>query len=487
LRAEGAPSSKPYRLSPANFAILFDMALAERGIFGEALDRGQFGLAVFDERLVVTTRLGALSDWLPPPGAPACDAPLLTHMEANFAELRETGDAMVLPSVRWAADAPRVTISISWNQAARTYVAVTAPDHAGEQIDRLMASDRREKLILRQQADAAAARLRAADALYRDIVETSDNLVLRFGPDFKLVFANRAAAAFLGRPQDGLVGVALGDLFPADGAPWRRARAAEERTAFELSARDAKGRAVWLAWDVNFLGPEGGGEFQAQGRDVTAERLLRIAREKAQEEARAAAIANERLRIAHDLHDTLARSIVTMIAEARLIAKTTSDPQAKDALAALDAQAREGLREAREAIAQTRAARRADVDLRAIAREFKARWPDVVLTLDFDAETPLAPETETLFAAVLREALRNIELHAGARRVRVALSADEAGAALVIEDDGVGFDAEAPAPGHFGVAGMRERAALAGAMLEIDSAPGKGTRIRLAAPHADGT
>jgi signal transduction histidine kinase len=55
-------------------------------------------------------------------------------------------------------------------------------------------------------------------------------------------------------------------------------------------------------------------------------------------------------------------------------------------------------------------------------------------------------------------------------------------ARLTIADDGAGFDPAAPAPGHFGVAGMRERAALAGAKLEIDSAPGRGARIVLDAP-----
>jgi PAS domain S-box-containing protein len=460
------------------------MALPDQGIFGEALDRGQFGLAIFDERLIVTTRLGALSEWAPPVGAPACDAPFLTHMQENFAELRERGGEMVLPSVRGSVEGPRVTISISWSPRSRTYVVVTTPDHAGEQIDRLMASDRREKQILRQQADAAAARLRVADALYRDIVETADNLVLRFGPDRRIVFANRAAALFLGRPQDGLAGLTLDALFPADGAPWPLEQAAEERTSFEQSARDAKGRALWLAWDVNFLGPEGGGEFQAVGRDVTAERQLRIAREKAQEEARAAAVARERLRIAHDLHDTLVRSIVTMIAEARLIAKKTNDPETKAALAELDAQARLGLWEAREAIAQTRAARREDTDLRAIATEFQSRWFDVETTLDIADDAPLAPETATLFAAVLREALRNIELHAGARRVRVALALDETSARLLVEDDGAGFDPQAPTPGHSGVSGMRERAALAGATLDVESAPGKGTRITLIARPA---
>lgn len=443
-------------------------------IADEALARGQIGLAVADERLFVRQRFGPLSAWLPRVGASICDSPLLIHMEAAFARLREEGGEIVLPSMRAALEGRRVTIAIGWSAGAQGYLIVTTPDHGSEQIDRLLASDRREKQLLQQQADAATARLKVADALYRDIVESSGNLVLRFTPDFRLVFANRAAASFLGKPQDALIGEALDGLFPSQGAPWRLGRGAEGRS-FEISARDVRGRAFWLSWDIRFLGAEAGGEFQAVARDVTAARRLRVERE----EARAAAVAHERLRIAHDLHDTLVRSIVTMIAEARLIAKKTADPEAKKALAELDAHARQGLWEAREAIAQMRETRREDADLRAIALAFQARWPDVAVTLDFAAERPLAAQTESLFAAILREALRNIELHSGAKNVRVALHVDDARAQLIVEDDGAGFDPAAPTPGHFGVLGMRERASLAGATLEVESAPGEGARLRL--------
>ncbi len=452
-------------------------------ILEEALGAGQFGLAVLDETLTVSRRLGALSEWLPQEGRSACETPMLMHMDECLAGLRrEGGGEVVLPSMRTAPEAPRVTISISWSHASQVFIVVTSPDHAGEQIDRLMASDRREKQLLQQQADAASARLRLADALYRDIVESYGGLVLRFGPDGKIVFANRRAAHFLGRSQDRLIGAALDGLFPApETTRWRLEAAAEGAVSFEAPVRDAKGQVVWLAWDVSFLGPEAGGEFQAVARDVTDARRLRVEREKAQEEARAAAIANERLRIAHDLHDTLVRSIVTMIAQARVIAKTTIDPEAKAALSELDAQARQGLWEAREAIAQTRAPRREDKDLHAIVKEFEQQCGDVAVCLDSAGAGALPRETEQLFSTVLREALRNIELHAGASRVRVAISKDEAAATLLIEDNGAGFDPEAPKPDHFGVTGMRERAALSGATLAIDSAPGSGTRIRLIA------
>lgn len=457
------------------------MSLTEIGIFSEALACGRIGLAVLDAALAVRWRRGVLSDWLPQEGLPVCAAPFLSGMEEALCALREGGGEIVLPSMRAGEKAPRVTVSISWNAEAAAYLVVTTPDHAGEQIDRLLASDRREKQLLRQQADAAAARLRVADALYRDIVESSENLVLRFTPDCRVVFANRAAAAFFGRPQDTLAGAAMTALFPSPGqTPCRPGEAGERPVSFEMAAQNAKGAMVWLAWDVSFLGEEGGGEFQAVARDVSAERRLRIERERAQKEARAAAVANERLRIAHDLHDTLAHSIVTMIAQARLIARKTTDAETRLALAELDRQARHGLREAREAIARTRAPRPEDDDLAAIARDFEAR-AHVGVALDLDPLS-LTPDAGRLFAAVLREALRNIELHARARHVRLSLRREIGAAVLEISDDGAGFDPKAPTPGHFGVLGMRERAAAAGAAFTLDSAPGAGTRITVEAP-----
>jgi PAS domain S-box-containing protein len=456
--------------------------------FAEALANGWLGLALLDDTGVVLRRLGRLSDWLPPEGDSACASPLLLNFEESFAALRRGGGEIVLPSMRLPAQsAARANIAIRYRAARREFLVVTTPDYAADQIDRLLAPERREKQVLQQQAEAARARLRAADALYRDMVESSGYFVLRFGVDLKVIYANRHAAEFLGAPQDALVGRAIGDLFPpiAGDDPWRLDMASAAPISFEAPAYDARGALRWLGWSVRFIGEEGGGEFQAVARDATASRRLRAERAKAREEARAAAIANERLRIAHDLHDTLVRSIVATIAQVRVIARTTTDAQARTALRELESQARSGLQEAREAIAQMRKSRREDIDLRAIVKEFAAQRhgqpPTVETQWEFD-EAALPHDVQELCARVLRESLRNIELHAGASHVRVRLTSEGEAARLTIEDDGVGFDPDAPTPDHFGVAGMRERASATGATLEIESGRGKGARVSLVAP-----
>ncbi len=454
-----------------------------------ALERRQFGFGLLDEALVVARRRGALSDWLPPEGEPACASPLLLHMEDAIGALRERDGEIVLPSIRPPArDATRVTISIAWNAASRRFVIITTPDHGAEQIDRLLASERREKLLLQQQAEAAQTRLRVADTLYRDIVECAGDLVLRFRADRRIVFANRRAASFLGVPQDALLNRSIDGLFPSLGQEnsWRLDAYAERPASFEMATRDERGAPVWLWWDARFSGPEGGGEFQAVGRDITAVRRLRAEQDKAREEARAAELASQRLRIAHDLHDTLARSIVTLILEMGLVAKTTRDEEARAKLIELQAEARAGLAEARDAITRLRAARRDEDDPKRIVEAFAKRAREkgpLELRADLPLDISALPsETAEALSRILREALRNIELHACARRVDIDVREQDGAVRLDISDDGVGFDPARPAAGHFGLVGIKERAAAINATLDIVSAPGEGAHLSLRAP-----
>ncbi|MBA4358859.1 MAG: hypothetical protein C0405_14160, partial [Desulfovibrio sp.] len=84
---------------------------------------------------------------------------------------------------------------------------------------------------------------------------------------------------------------------------------------------------------------------------------------------------------------------------------------------------------------------------------------------------------------VAQEALTNVTRHAQAGKVEVSLAAAQGSLTLVVGDDGQGFDQERMAGQEgWGLAGMRERASLAGGRLEIASAPGRGTTIKLDLP-----
>ncbi|UBI40985.1 ATP-binding protein [Streptomyces mobaraensis] len=87
---------------------------------------------------------------------------------------------------------------------------------------------------------------------------------------------------------------------------------------------------------------------------------------------------------------------------------------------------------------------------------------------------------------VLREAQRNALRHAHAGRITVTVEVTQAEVRAGVEDDGRGFQDPDPAASgrHGGLLGMRERAALLGGSLTVDSRPGHGTRVRLRVPLA---
>jgi signal transduction histidine kinase len=96
----------------------------------------------------------------------------------------------------------------------------------------------------------------------------------------------------------------------------------------------------------------------------------------------------------------------------------------------------------------------------------------------------LASEIETTLYRIAQEALNNIAKHARASHVEIILERRADQVSLIVEDDGVGFDAGAADDERrgFGLLGMQERAALVGATLQIESSPGEGTTIFVRMP-----
>jgi signal transduction histidine kinase len=213
--------------------------------------------------------------------------------------------------------------------------------------------------------------------------------------------------------------------------------------------------------------------------------------ERLAEESRYAAIVRERLQIARDLHDTLAHSMMAMLSEVRLLRKLqVHDPQSlADELGRAEEVAHAGLNEARSAITQMRGNSVRDIGLgpalaKAIGRFKDHTGLDVEFSTDPNAARFGDERAEVLFR-MTEEALRNIERHAHASKVRISLrSAAGERLELEIQDDGVGFDPAASRPGHFGLIGLREQAQLIGAELEIRSEPARGTTLRLALREA---
>jgi signal transduction histidine kinase len=202
------------------------------------------------------------------------------------------------------------------------------------------------------------------------------------------------------------------------------------------------------------------------------------------EESRYAAIVRERLKIARDLHDTLAHSMMAMLSEVRLLRKLQAHDPASlpDELARAEEVAHDGLNEARTAIAQMRLNAVRDTGLGpALAKAFGRFIDRTGLIGEFVSDNEAArfgDERAEILFRMAEEALRNIERHAMASRVTVTLSMkNDSHLSLQIDDDGIGFDTGLSRPGHFGLVGLREQAQLIDAELHIRSAPNEGATL----------
>ena len=110
----------------------------------------------------------------------------------------------------------------------------------------------------------------------------------------------------------------------------------------------------------------------------------------------------------------------------------------------------------------------------------------MTVSFDYAPELPqLAPRKQAEVLRIVQEALSNAARHADAREVRVRVVGEGTDLVLSVIDDGRGFEPASVEAGHVGLMTMRERAALIGADLAIDSGPGAGTRVVLTVPAED--
>ncbi len=202
------------------------------------------------------------------------------------------------------------------------------------------------------------------------------------------------------------------------------------------------------------------------------------------EQARQLAAAEERNRLARELHDSATQSLygVTMFAEAAARLLTLGQiEKAADHMREVRVTAKEALQEMRLLIFELRPP---ILEEQGLVSALQTRLESVEgrsgLQTEFEAEGmgDLPPEIEELLYRIAQEALNNTLKHAQAGKVSVCLTQAQQNIILEIIDDGVGFDPNTTrTQGGLGLAGMEERAALLGGRLTVDSEPGKGTRV----------
>jgi signal transduction histidine kinase len=197
----------------------------------------------------------------------------------------------------------------------------------------------------------------------------------------------------------------------------------------------------------------------------------------------------ERGRISRELHDRLGQGLTALSLGLQVVRKQSAlTPTVQAGLTHVEQLARGLMRDIHRLAWELRPTALDDLGLDLALERYASEWSaSTSVPVDFHCQGTngrrLPLEVETVLYRVAQEALTNVLRHAQARRVSVLLERrGEEAVALIIEDNGCGFDAEAlmktpDSPGKLGLLGMQERVKLLGGSFELESSPGAGTTL----------
>ena len=222
---------------------------------------------------------------------------------------------------------------------------------------------------------------------------------------------------------------------------------------------------------------------------LAAHAAIAITNARLQEQARELSVVAERNRLALDLHDAVSQKLFGLVLSAEAAGTLLDrDPAAaRDQVERLQALAQDALEELRSLVFELRPL---DLALDGLAGALRkhvglvGRLEGLEIELTIENEPPADPARDLEVLRIAQEALQNAVKHSHASHVTVVLRGDGNRLLLEIADDGVGFDpaAEGIRSRRLGLTSMEERAERIGGTLEIRSAAGAGTTVRLEAP-----
>jgi PAS domain S-box-containing protein len=348
--------------------------------------------------------------------------------------------------------------------------------------------------------------LRESELRYRGLVESQQDLIVRFDVALRLTFVNDAYCAKVGRSRAELLGRswlhlvepedlgALLAVMPSIDVPPYRSRA-------DVRVQTAQGER-WIAWEGCAIKDAHGHtvEIQAAGRDVTERRAAEEALRASLEELRcseerlrllaqhqATIREEERKRIGFDLHDNVCQELlgIAMLIESLRRRVTPLADSAGGELERIVRYLNELVEHLRMLARDMRPMQLRDLGLEGSLRSLVDAMasPRTRVTAEFVGAIPrLEEEVEIAVYRIAQEALANAARHAAAGAIVLTLAVRDGHIELVVRDDGRGFDVDGRRSQALGLVSMRERALALGGHFEVTSAPGDGTVVRLECP-----
>ena len=353
------------------------------------------------------------------------------------------------------------------------------------------------------ECELAETALRESEHKYSTLVE--DALIgVYIAQDDKIVFANDKFAEIYGYSKEELVGMgSLNLVHPEDRTMVRELR--EKRlngekvpSEYEIRGLKKNGETIWVMRSYSLIQYDGRPAISGIVADRTTRRLAEDALRKSDKELRIlsnqllSAEEQERKRMARELHDSIGQSLSAIKFSVENTLRELQDRSALSDSASLEAVVpitQKTIEEVRRIVKDLRPSILDDLGILAtiawFCREFQTVYSNIQIEKQIDiTENDIPLPLKTTIYRVLQEALNNVAKHSGANRVQLCVQKRDAKIALMVKDNGKGFDLEnkislTPSQRGFGLASMRERAQLSGAHFDIQSEIGKGTSIRV--------
>lgn len=189
------------------------------------------------------------------------------------------------------------------------------------------------------------------------------------------------------------------------------------------------------------------------------------------------AVAEERTRLAREMHDEIGPSLASLgLALDMTAMQQAGNPDVASDLQVLRSNVTKLVEDVRASVADLRNEPGPTLTAR-VLQSTSTLLGEPQLVVDLDERRPPRPAQIADLTSILAEAARNAHKHSMASKVVISGQVDRAYGSCSVVDDGVGFDPEHEPDGHFGLTGMRERANKIGATIKFDSKPGVGTAV----------
>jgi PAS domain S-box-containing protein len=341
--------------------------------------------------------------------------------------------------------------------------------------------------------------LKKSELKYRHLVQSANTIILEMNTEGKITFFNKFAEQFFGYSESEILGKSVvGTIVPPQDSSDRDLKAMiadilinpQNYLHNENENMRRNGERVWIVWTNQPLFDDNGRlrEILCVGMDHTKQK---ITEEMLTQQAREQATAEERNRLARDLHDAVSQTIfsASLISDVLPRLWERDEKEGRKRLEEVRQLTRGALAEMRTLLLELRPDSLVEAELEYLLKQLgesitgRSRVP---VTVNVTGRCNVPVEVKVGLYRIAQEALNNVAKHAGAKEAFIDLTCKPGKVALQVTDNGKGFNVRGIPPNSLGLNIMRERAREIKARLSIKSRPEMGTTIKIIWNNANG-